>query len=162
MGLDMYLYADKYLPGLWAHMQGTPEREQALGVLTAAGFEADDSIPGGLTVRVTAAYWRKVNAVHAWFVENVQGGVDECQHAFVERDQLEELRDEAARALDAYLAGNTEEVAQLLPPKGGFFFGSTEIDQYYAEDLQDTVAQLTKVLGNPRLADCDFVYHSSW
>jgi hypothetical protein len=37
------------------------------------------------------AYWRKANAIHKWFVANVQDGVDECQEAYVEREQLQEL-----------------------------------------------------------------------
>ena len=29
------------------------------------------------------AYWRKFNALHNWFVQNCQDGVDECQYAEV-------------------------------------------------------------------------------
>lgn len=43
------------------------------------------------------AYWRKVNAVHAWLVNTVQEGVDECQMSRpIAREELVELRDRAA------------------------------------------------------------------
>lgn len=31
-------------------------------------------------------YWRKANAIHAWFVKNVQGGVDNCQSHEVSKE----------------------------------------------------------------------------
>ena len=34
------------------------------------------------------AYWRKANAIHRWFVNNVQDGIDECQETIVTRNQL--------------------------------------------------------------------------
>ena len=53
--------------------------DKALG-----GFSTDESPhghiwPGGQEVCV--AYWRKANAIHSWFVENCQDGVDECQYS---------------------------------------------------------------------------------
>lgn len=33
-------------------------------------------------------YWRKANMIHKWFVDNVQGGVDECQVTQVSKEQL--------------------------------------------------------------------------
>lgn len=48
------------------------------------------------------AYWRKANAVHAWLVNTVQDGVDECQLSHpVTREQLVELRDRAKLVLAA-------------------------------------------------------------
>ena len=38
-------------------------------------------------------YWRKANAIHKWFVENVQEGVDDCGEYEVTVEQLTELRD---------------------------------------------------------------------
>ena len=38
-------------------------------------------------------YWRKANAIHKWFVDNVQGGEDDCREYPVSNDQLIELRD---------------------------------------------------------------------
>jgi hypothetical protein len=38
-------------------------------------------------------YWRKDNHIHRWFLENVQGGEDDCREYYVSIEQLHELRD---------------------------------------------------------------------
>jgi hypothetical protein len=105
-------------------------------------------------------YWRKANAIHAWFVQNVQDGRDECQEAWVSAEQLRELLGTCQRVLEA-----RDPVAvggEHLPPQSGFFFGSTEIDQWYMEDIQSTVAILTEILeADPDLKG-DYYYQSSW
>jgi hypothetical protein len=35
---------------------------------------------------------------------------------------------------------------ELLPPTSGFFFGSTNIDEYYWQDIEETHKQLTELL----------------
>lgn len=99
------------------------------------------------------AYWRKANQIHSWFVDNVQDGVDECQESPVTRAQLETLRQLCMEALDT-------KNPNLLAPRSGFFFGSTEIDDYYWDDLRDTIEQLDKVLALPE--HFDIVYQASW
>ncbi len=155
MGLDQYLYAKRYVGG-WKH-SGEQENSLYRSILGQLGLppEPCDGAPS-LTVSVNVAYWRKANQVHGWFVANVQDGVDECQEAYVEREKLVELRDLAKRAVD-------EKNAELLQPQGGFFFGSTEIDDWYWEDLQRTVDILDAVLNNPVFEKgWDFYYRSSW
>jgi cysteine desulfurase len=46
-----------------------------------------------MKVSIVAVYWRKANQIHAWFVQNVQEGVDECERHWVPREKLVELRD---------------------------------------------------------------------
>lgn len=175
MGLDMYLYAEKYHSGGWPWArEGKPEVAAAFdATLTAAGFEAGDLAEGSPSFRtvLTVAYWRKANQIHAWFVENIQGGVDECQRAYVERDKLIELKALCQEALDRFHAGQVIRpddadqagtAAELLPTRAGFFFGGTDYDEWYAADLKGTVEQLTSVLENPRLDGCDLYYQSSW
>ena len=99
------------------------------------------------------AYWRKANQIHSWFVDNVQDGVDECQESPVTRAQLETLRQLCMEALDT-------KNSTLLAPSFGFFFGSTEIDEYYWQDLRSTIDQLDKVLALPEYVE--LVYQSSW
>lgn len=43
--------------------------------------------------KTQAAYWRKCNQIHRWFVENVQSGNDDCREYDVEIDQLKSLRE---------------------------------------------------------------------
>ena len=37
-------------------------------------------------------YWRKANHIHSWFVENVQGGNDDCSYYTVKEDNFVDLK----------------------------------------------------------------------
>ena len=89
------------------------------------------------------ADWRKANAVHQWFVENVQNGEDDCEfHREVTESDLKDLRDTCKEILDACYLYNGEVVvdvdlaSELLPTQGGFFFGGIEYDSHEKESLE--------------------------
>lgn len=104
-------------------------------------------------------YWRKANQIHDWFVQNVQDGEDNCRPYYVNRDKLKELLDICEQVLDA----RTEETSkELLPVASGFFFGSSEYDEYYYEAIEETAEGLTKLLLNPAFEGMDFYYQASW
>ena len=115
----------------------------------------------GLDMTLTAkgsnkeVYWRKANAIHKWFVEKCQGGVDECQQTVVTRAQLEELVDLCKQVL-----ANNDLAEQLLPTQSGFFFGSTDYNLWYFEDLKRTVEEVETILLN--VNNKKFIYQSSW
>lgn len=154
MGLDMYLYAKKYYSG---SEYSTPEQQADYkGVMSLANISefADDSFPSA-HIAVKVAYWRKQNAVHQWFVTNVQGGQDECQEFYVDREKLAELRSLCRQVLaDKSLAN------ELLPTSDGFFFGGTDYDDYYLNGLTYTADTIDKLLTMPD--EWDLYYHSSW
>jgi hypothetical protein len=101
-------------------------------------------------------YWRKANAIHRWFVDNVQGGRDECQRSYVGRDQLQELLDITNRVLS-----NTKSIAsKLLPTQEGFFFGNTDYNQRYWEDLKSTKEILERALALDE--SWSIYYRASW
>lgn len=55
---------------------------------------------------------------------------------------------------------NGEELAKILPTQPGFFFGGTDYDEGYLEDLENTIKQIDRVLALPdRLF---FSYRASW
>lgn len=152
MGLDMYLCAEACV----TNYRGTDD--QKAGARTAAtllGLPPDDDNYGSIEIKVHAGYWRKANAIHAWFVENVQDGVDECQQTYVSRDQLRELKRQCSLVLSAPGAA-----LETLPPRSGFFFGSTDVDEYYLEDLKHTVEVIDRCLACPD--NVSFSYRSSW
>lgn len=160
MGLDMYLY-----------------RREGLTPKSMAILEE---------VRVTeVAYWRKANAIHRWFVENVQNGADDCGHYPVTGGQLQELLAQVERVLAAselvegtvvngyrIRDGHEEPILEpgkvikdattaieLLPTQEGFFFGSTDYDDWYVKHLRDTKEMLVSALAEP---GDSFEYTSSW
>lgn len=155
MGLDMYLKAEKYVGG-WKHSPAE-DRDKFAKLLTTVGLSPEDiaSDSPSATLTVTVGYWRKANAIHKWFIDNVQGGKDECDTSDVSREQLGKLLELCKQCKETH-------DATLLPPCSGFFFGSTEIDEYYWQDIDLTIEILGRVLSNERLDDWDFSYRSSW
>lgn len=108
------------------------------------------------TVETQVAYWRKSNQIHAWFVENIQNGNDDCREYYVPREKLQMLLDICELVLL-----DRENAHKLLPTREGFFFGSSDYDDWYFEDIQDTVTQLKDVLKNVP-EDWELKYQSSW
>lgn len=156
MGLDMYLYRREYLSNYsWG---GDNEKEVAAfnTITDAIGIKPCAESPH-IHVEVCVAYWRKANAIHKWFCD-LDGGRDECQNIYVNREKLVELRNLASSVLlQPALAED------FLPPQQGFFFGSYEIDEWYMEDMKNTVYQLNEILeSTPEDSWTDFIYRASW
>lgn len=135
-------------------------------------------------------YWRKANQIHNWFVENVQDGVDDCcYHDEVTKEILEELLDVCKRVLDSCELVNgkitngytfnedgshnpimedgqyvkdSSIAEELLPSTCGFFFGSTDYDEYYVDDIKHTIDIITKVLETTDFETQMVYYVSSW
>jgi len=183
MGLDMFL--DK---NIWISKYDEDTKK-----LKITGMkEIDRSKVKVITQE--AIYWRKANAIHNWFIVNVQDGDDDCKKYDVSKEQLETLYNLVCEVLDSTelvegeitngyeykndkrvpiiekgkLLKNTSKAKELLPTKSGFFFGGTDYDEGYWEDLKQTRDELKKILEEdeedngkfiPRLS---YVYHSSW
>lgn len=174
MGLDMYLSRRHYVG---------PNEDTEMAI---TGVEAPINPKRVATIVEEVGYWRKANAIHQWFVANVQDGNDDCGSYFVSMEQLEQLM----RTVETVLAscelvdgtihngtkfenGKTSPILEkgkivkdpsmaktLLPTTAGFFFGSTEYDQYYVEDLQVTKSILSEAMEEDPSAS--FYYQSSW
>ena len=143
MGLDMYL--EKC------------DRNSLKDILTD-NYENLTSYPEDV------GYWRKANAIHGWFVDNVQGGKDDCETYEVNLAQLQELLNsckEVIKASDSNMP-NVKVASKLLPTRDGFFFGSTAYDEYYLKDIKTTIDILTKVLQETDFTKEAILYHSSW
>ena len=165
MGLDMYLNARKHLAKInWQALQSNDElsynspeavypKFNDLLELTQLTDVATDIY--GATVEVTCAYWRKANQIHNWFVTNIQKGEDNCGEYYVPQDKLTELMVICEHALES-------KDPTLLPPQAGFFFGGTDIDEWYWRDLESTVTQLKRIFALPEIDNLSFYYSSSW
>jgi hypothetical protein len=146
MGLDMYLNAKRFL---WFS-------EDDLADNIKRNFP---DLPEHMRVKevtIEAMYWRKSNAIHKWFVDKVQDGEDECREFEVSLAQLEELLAVIEEVLD-----NPDRAGELLPPQAGFFFGSTDMDQWYWDDLKSTQSKLQELFTRD-WKSWDFYYRASW
>ena len=102
-------------------------------------------------------YWRKANQIHKWFVDNVQDGVDDCGDYKVTKEQLIELHNRCNQVL------NDHDLAEsLLPSQSGFFFGSTDYDEGYYSDLEDTKRIIDDILEYKSECLDNLYYSSSW
>ena len=113
--------------------------------------------------------WRKANAIHKFFVDEVQDGNDNCERHYVSRETLQELLDRITMILDIKTPVAREMKAEELLPTDieGCFFGSKEYDDWYYKDLEDTKKTLEKVFEyeeNAESGKCfdSFYYQSSW
>ena len=102
------------------------------------------------------AYWRKSNQIHNWFVENIQNGNDDCGTYPVTIEQLKELKELCERVIN-----NHDLATELLPTVNGFFFGGTNYDEYYFDDVEHSLSKLDKVINNYTSDDL-LTYTSSW
>jgi hypothetical protein len=103
------------------------------------------------------AYWRKANAIHGWIINHVNA-VDDCTPIELRKEDIIKLRDICVDVLTV----KTEDYAQeMLPPALGFFFGSNEVDDWYWQEIKETVTKLTEII-DTTIDDQEFEYHASW
>jgi len=147
------------------------------------------------TVEELVCDWRKANQIHNWFVQNIQDGNDDCGCYEIGIEMLIELHDICKEVLDKvqlkkgivvngyeakpgedftpnYQEGemimNPDEIEAILPTTSGCFFGSTDYDQFYLEDVQYTYDRLTKVIEEDEhrralgIKSFWYTYMSSW
>jgi hypothetical protein len=158
MGLDMNLFKKTYVKN-WSFMD-KPELHEVT-VKKAGKVRKDIDKKKISSIVEEVAYWRKANQIHRWFVENVQEGVDDCREYYVSFEQLEKL----VTICETVLAAKNDTLsASLLPPQQGFFFGSYEFDDWYYENVSNTIDQLKECIINATVdnGSKDYYYSSSW
>lgn len=157
MGLDMYLRATKYVSGYDFSKDNCDFYNKLLKFVGIKRTDLGDPETPIASVNVNVAYWRKSNAIHSWFVDNCQNGKDDCRRSYVSREQLVQLRDLCQKVLD-----NPGDAASLLATRSGFFFGSVEYDDWFFDDIRNTVKMLNVILNNKAFEGWGFEYKSSW
>ena len=151
MGLDMYLSKKTYVKQ-WDH-QSPEERYE---VVVTKGGNAVDGIKSSRVkyIEEEIGYWRKANQIHRWFVENVQEGKDDCGDYYVDNSDLEKLLI-ACKQVEA----DHSLAESLLPAASGFFFGGTDYDEWYFEDIKNTIKIVEEAL---EAGSGEIYYSSSW
>lgn len=180
----MYLTAKKFF---WTedYDKGTQSKEAE--TIKALFSEMKDSKLDYVIFQI--GYWRKANAIHNWFVENVQNGDDNCDDYYVDTDKLKELKEICEKIIsvaklekgkisagwtitkgervnnyvDGMVVTNVDELKEILPTTtytSGFFFGSIDYDEYYIQDIKDTIEIIDKALALD--SSWEIYYTSSW
>lgn len=182
MGLDMYLHKRTCVKN-WNWMK--PEDRLQITVLEG-GKPAKIKPERVCGISEEVAHWREANAIHQWFVDDVQDGHDNCADYRVSDDQLRDLLEacrevlKASKLVDGQVANgyafangekvpiiedgkiieNPSKAADLLPVEDGFRFGGIGYDESYLEDIEYTKNVLEQLLAEE--PDGEYYYSSSW
>ena len=181
MGLDMYLSKKTYVKQ-WSHRQ--PEDQFNVSV-TRGGKTYSNIRPERVSYVVEELmYWRKANQIHGWFVNNTSEITADVRY-YVTKTDLEvlyetcktvlEILDKASKKTKQVVGGwkdgeqymvdvevyDNDVLEDILPPTQGFFFGSDTIDDYYKQDIIDTMNFLEQELSECQ-EDDEYEYYASW
>jgi hypothetical protein len=153
MGLDMYLYKKHYVKN-WDWMA---DHEKHTISVKKGKKKLDHIKPERIShVVELVGEWRKFNALHKWFVDNVQEGVDDCRETYVDESDLKMLLETLN-----YVYENKDTADVILPIAKGFYFGDEEITEDYWNNIKFTIIWLKDLLEEDNKG-ASFYYRSSW
>lgn len=156
MGLDMYLYAKQFVASArWESDENRKKVKSIARLMKATKFHNQEDLQFA-ELKLQIAYWRKANQIHKYFIDKCAGGEDDCREVHVSRENLRDLLNRCETILK-----DKSQAKELLPTQCGFFFGSTEYDEWYYQDLEYTIPVLQKILKSAP-DSWDFEYHASW
>ena len=104
------------------------------------------------------AYFRKINFLIPFIEDYYNINLENCKDVEIDKECIEELLIRCKQVLE-----DSSKAEELLPVKGGFFFGSTEYDQNYFKDVQlvkDTCIDLLEEFSS--LEDGKYITFSIW
>ena len=181
MGLDMYLSKKTYVKQ-WSHRK--PEDQFEVSV-TRGGNTYSNIRPERVSYVIEELmYWRKANQIHGWFCNNTSEITPDVRY-YVTKTDLEvlyetcktvlDILDKAPKKIKQVVAGwkdgeqymedvevyDNDVLQDILPPTQGFFFGSDTIDDYYKQDIIDTMNFLQQELSECQ-EDDEYEYYASW
>jgi hypothetical protein len=152
MGLDSYLYKKTYVRNWENNSPDSKIKPERISYIVE-----------------DVGYWRKFNALHNYIVENFADGRDDYQHIGLTEGGLRNILDTLQEAKDILDSDASDEeksdkLSDVFPTAEGFFFGSNEYDDYYAENVAYTISLLTDLLDECEGCEdaCSFYYQASW
>lgn len=143
MGLDMHL--EKRKTGV------SYKKDKPFNIKVSIGDDSSyqELITHEIDLMIGNMRWSKANQIHGWFVDKIQGGEDNCGIYGVSKENLEELLELVDSILDVKnndILAAKKLALEKLPPTEGFFFGDSQIDDYYWLNLEETSEGLKKLL----------------
>ena len=177
MRLDMWLSYRRNLDGIPDTIQRAMRKQAYIDAwpyttkiaIEKGKFDAsiDDEIENGEPYEERLMYWRKANAIHKFFVDNAAGGIDDCQPVQVTIEVLKDLVDRCEKILqgevdDEGVLIDPTTAMELLPTQSGFFFGYTDYDDWYIDNLKETVKALKPIVEHAELYTDPIIYEASW
>lgn len=120
--------------------------------LKRAKFVDGEWTPSGIGELV---YWRKANMIRQWIVDHTNYPENgDCLFHELSREQIEALLSDCKKV---YEAQDDKLSAEIIPTNSGYYFGNTEYDEYYYEDIRYTIEKLEELL-----EDWDEITENNW
>jgi len=151
MGLDMFLKEEIYIGAKFEHRKVT-------GTIDISINGNKKHIPFNkiYSITIDVAYWRKANQIMNWFTRRNDWDDDRQEVTLSGKELMEFVHScktviaslKSSRATNSngtIVFLDTDTALELLPPLEGFFFGSQNIDEYYLNDLEKTIEQLSEI-----------------
>jgi hypothetical protein len=188
MGLDMYLTKKTWVGNQYAKEPSEMVQVVMPATQDKALFPVKNKIKSERVSEIieSVGYWRKANAIHKWFIDNVATDSEGDGDYLVSFEQLQKLLGICTIVLEKsklvkgkikngqknvggewvdimedgkYIEDDTTAKA-LLPTESGFFFGSTDYNEWYLQDVEETKKIIEAVLAEGDHGD--IYYHASW
>lgn len=103
------------------------------------------------------AYWRKANQVRQWLVDHTDLHPDDnCRIIPVTKDILEQLIKDCEEVIT-----HPQRAEEIMSTSAGFFFGSYDYDEWYFEQIQDTIRQIKSILETTDF-DNEVIEYTEW
>jgi hypothetical protein len=133
--------------------------EERYEVTVRKGGALDTNIdPARVTYVVeNMGYWYNADAIHGWFVDNVLDEMDWGQEACVTRAQLRALLSTVREVL-----ADHSKAEVLLPTRDEYFFGVSEVDDFYFEELEETERILSSCDLEDEGDEYEYSYQGCW
>lgn len=87
--------------------------------------------------------FRKQNYIFRFVEDRIDGKIKNCENYELGKAEIEELLNRVNTVLDDH-----SKAQELLPTQAGFFFGNTEYNKYYFDDLEYAKRELTAMLAD--------------
>ncbi len=154
MGLDMFLYAETWVPGYpGENPTGVKAFTDILSAIEFDPLDVDDNHPG-LHVSVRVGYWRKAHAIHAWLSGNDGEVFFNARNLYVSTQRLDLLK---KICLDSIRLNDATEFKKSHQ----IFSGPLTIDTYFWESLHGTVSIIDRLIKIKNINTYSIYYNAS-
>lgn len=164
MGLDMYFYARKTTYksfSKWDKSSKVDETNYPEDLKTFSDYIYDRNFKSvQIETRYQIGYFRKFNALHSYIVKTFANGVDNCQDIILYKEDVEQIKKVLDDVLNVHQ--QAEKAKEILPTQSGYFFGGTDYDEFYFNEVKVAVDLMQNLLDNFDFESYQLVYRASW
>jgi hypothetical protein len=155
MGLDMY-FSTRHATSKRVDRKTGEEVTLDWGLPNASDvYEGSKTIT--TMIDTECGYFRKFNALHVYLVNHFGDDEDNCQPIYIAKSGVEQILANLKEIQEDHAKAQS-----IMPTQSGFFFGSTDYDEWYFAYIDEAITMFTDVLAVLEDEDDCLVYQASW